>query len=274
MQFIMKNSKFLFQAFFVSVWLIPESNSSSDCSRGGSRLVRRVLNKNFYPIFESYGADMPEKCPLRRSRDLYHIQEEHKTFENNARWSCKACGKAFYREEYLDLHMENKHQDLLVKNEHSPVCLADYCQLFRCDALNKEKRNKHFWSKALCNAENMAKLKKKCLSLVKSCIPVEKSRGFLKQVYNEIIEETCSLINCKDYWKPLDYELSVIEVLYYLTFTPIFIFALGIYYYNIWEYYYGDEAELREAKIPERKSSTGELSGLRKRHATSSRFTY
>lgn len=270
-------SKFLFQVFFLSFLLIPESYSSPHCSKGGSRLVRKVLDKNFFPIFENYGVNLTEECPLRRFRDLYHIQEEHKLFEHNARWSCQSCGKAFYRQEFLDLHMENKHQDLLVKEELSPVCLADYCQLFRCDPLNRERRNKHFWSKALCNGENMAKLRKKCLSLVKSCIPTDETPGSFtyKQVYNEIVEETCSLINCKDYWKPLDYELSAYEVLYYLTFTPVLILALGIYYYNVWEYYYGDESETRDAdKSQRRQSSDNDLPGLRKRYAANSRFTY
>ena len=73
--------------------------------------------QNFYPVFELHGVNTSAECPLTRSRDLYHIQEAHKQFEHNSRWSCEACGKAFYKQEFLDIHMENKHQDLLVKEE-------------------------------------------------------------------------------------------------------------------------------------------------------------
>ncbi|XP_028410007.1 uncharacterized protein LOC114532652 [Dendronephthya gigantea] len=267
-------SKFLVQVSCLSFSLISESSSSLHCSREGSRLVRKVLEKNFYPIFDLHGVNTSEECPLKRSRDLYHIQEAYKQFEHNARWSCEACGKAFYKQEFLDLHMENKHQDFLVKEEFSPICLADYCQMFRCEAVRREKRNKHFWSKALCNAEKMAKQKKKCLHLIQSCIPTQETPELYQQIYNEITEETCSLINCKDYWKPLHYELSPFEVLYYLTFTPILILALGIYYYNIWEHYYGDEPEQRAVSESQSgPSNDNNLPGLRKRYGNS-RFEY
>ena len=56
-------------------------------------------------------------CPLRKSRDMYIVQEKQKVFEHNARWSCDVCGKAFYTQDYIDQHMERKHSDLVVKNE-------------------------------------------------------------------------------------------------------------------------------------------------------------
>ena len=30
-------------------------------------------------------------------------------------WTCGLCGKSFYREPYLDMHMANKHSDALLK---------------------------------------------------------------------------------------------------------------------------------------------------------------
>ncbi|XP_046843466.1 uncharacterized protein LOC124437547 isoform X2 [Xenia sp. Carnegie-2017] len=230
--------------------------SYQDCSREGSRLVRKVLDKNFYPIFESHGLDTSKECPLSKSRDLYLVQEQHKLFEHSSRWTCNVCGKAFYRQEFLDLHMENKHEELLVKQELLPVCLADYCQLFRCEVVKRESRNKFFWRQALCSAENMAKLKQKCLNLVKSCVPRSGDSESYKQVYNEVIEETCLLISCQDYWQPLEYEISTMELLYYLTVTPILIMVLGLYYYNIWDYYCGDDDEEDDGERKRKKRHT------------------
>ncbi len=83
--------------------------------------------------------NITEGCPLRRSRDLYYIQEENKLFEHNARWSCGVCGKAFYRQQFLDLHMENKHQDLLVKDE---VLRGKYSVCSQWDVLSNSQRNR------------------------------------------------------------------------------------------------------------------------------------
>lgn len=60
---------------------------------------------------------MSFNCPLQNSRDLYYLQEYHKTYEHHARWTCEVCGKPFYREDFIDRHMERKHSDMLVKEE-------------------------------------------------------------------------------------------------------------------------------------------------------------
>ena len=52
---------------------------------------------------------------MHSSNDLYSIQEEHKSQEYASKWVCNFCGKAFYNENYLDKHFDNKHSDMLVK---------------------------------------------------------------------------------------------------------------------------------------------------------------
>lgn len=264
---------FLISVFTVSFLVSSETPSSKDCSREGSRLVRQVLEKNFFPVFESHGINMSTECPLRKSRDLYFYQEKYKTFEHNAKWTCDVCGKSFYKQEYVDLHMERKHSNLLVKDEDSPVCLEDYCKLFRCEAIRHSRRKTHFWNKVLCNKETMKSLEKKCLNLVQSCMP--DMNGVYKQIYDEIVEETCSLINCKEYWQPLHYELSSLEILYYIIFTPLFISVLISYYSNIWGYYYDDEGIERDNETNKNNPSKDieEIPGLRNRF-TASRFDY
>ena len=41
------------------------------------------------------------------------------------------------------------------------VCLADYCDIFRCNVLNSPKKD-WFWEKALCKEDNMAVWKMRC----------------------------------------------------------------------------------------------------------------
>ena len=79
---------------------------------------------------------MPDQCPLHFSRDVFSAQELAKLhyrvyifseIENEIKfletfhffqvnlWTCGLCGKSFYREPYLDMHMANKHSDALLK---------------------------------------------------------------------------------------------------------------------------------------------------------------
>ncbi len=47
---------------------------------------------------------------------------------------CEFCGKSFYEEKYLDLHFDNRHKEK-VNHAEDAICLADYCDILRCDVL-------------------------------------------------------------------------------------------------------------------------------------------
>ena len=56
---------------------------------------------------------IPRSCPFYTERDIYYYQEAHKTEESYGKWYCDFCGKGFYAEGYLDLHLHNRHADQL-----------------------------------------------------------------------------------------------------------------------------------------------------------------
>ncbi|PIK50049.1 hypothetical protein BSL78_13058 [Apostichopus japonicus] len=56
---------------------------------------------------------IPFSCPLSPSRNVYGDNEKHKLWEDTSRWSCQYCGKAFFGQEYLDMHFENRHLETI-----------------------------------------------------------------------------------------------------------------------------------------------------------------
>lgn len=56
---------------------------------------------------------MPEHCPLHFSRDVFNVQELGKLQYRVNLWTCGICGKSFFKEPYLDLHMAEHHSDIL-----------------------------------------------------------------------------------------------------------------------------------------------------------------
>lgn len=67
----------------------------------------------FVPIFEDTAMSIPFSCPLSPSRNVYGDNEKHKLWEDTSRWSCQYCGKAFFGQEYLDMHFENRHLETI-----------------------------------------------------------------------------------------------------------------------------------------------------------------
>lgn len=249
---------------------IQETNAH--CSRHLSRIVRNQLAENFYSVFQAKIQEPHDKCPLHASRDLYLIQEGNKTQEYAAKWVCNFCGKAFYAEHYLDKHFDNKHTDKLVKG--SIVCLADFCDIFRCDVLDDRQRKDFFWEKKLCKEDSLVVRKKRCEALMRSCLP----QGNLSveeefEIFEAITSNTCSLLNCKDYWKRLKNDIAAWKIVLYATVSPFFFMGLIVYYYAIWDYYYGDYPldinklrEEEEESVSTFRDYRGTPSHLRKRY--------
>ncbi|KAK2725179.1 uncharacterized protein LOC136032649 isoform X2 [Artemia franciscana] len=104
------------------------------CSRESSFLVRKFLRNKWYPILERYGAKLPLECPLHPQREIFWKQEAGKGRHRSNQWTCLFCGKSFQSEKFIDTHMEKRHEDCLYLSEDA-VCLADFCDVFRCEVL-------------------------------------------------------------------------------------------------------------------------------------------
>jgi len=110
------------------------SSSSAGCSRDLSYLVRNFVFQKWTPIFEKYKVEIPLDCPLHPHRDVFDAFHRSKFHVTSHHWGCFQCGKSFFSEQYLDLHLLKKHQDQISLVEDS-VCPADFCDLIRCEVL-------------------------------------------------------------------------------------------------------------------------------------------
>jgi hypothetical protein len=66
--------------------------SESDCSRSHSRIIRQLLQKDFFYQLKD-PSKLPEDCPLNPINDLYLEQEKHKFQTNNGNIRCQYCSK-------------------------------------------------------------------------------------------------------------------------------------------------------------------------------------
>jgi len=114
-------------------WPEPTSNSLG-CSREFSFLVRNFVLQKWTPIFKKYKVEIPLDCPLHPLRDIFDSFHRSKGRIHSKQWSCLLCGKSFFSEQYLDLHLLNKHHNKISVVEDS-VCPADFCDLIRCQVL-------------------------------------------------------------------------------------------------------------------------------------------
>lgn len=104
------------------------------CSRESSRNVRKIVQQKLTPIFNKYNFDIPIECPFHPMRDLFYPQEEAKIRYRPTQYTCGLCGKSFYEEKFLDQHFDNRHRSH-VNHAEDAICLADYCDILRCDVL-------------------------------------------------------------------------------------------------------------------------------------------
>ncbi|XP_043466960.1 uncharacterized protein LOC122501505 [Leptopilina heterotoma] len=104
------------------------------CPRDRASVVRRIVQKRWIPILKKYQVELPLECPFHESRDIFYPQQAAKHQHRSSQWTCGLCGKSFYTENHLDAHFDNRHKSNINTAEDA-VCLADYCDIMRCDVL-------------------------------------------------------------------------------------------------------------------------------------------
>ncbi|XP_076167602.1 uncharacterized protein LOC143146816 isoform X3 [Ptiloglossa arizonensis] len=104
------------------------------CPRDRATVVRRIVQKRWMPILKKYQVELPLECPFHESRDIFRPQQKAKHQHRPSQWTCGLCGKSFYAEKHLDAHFDNRHKSN-VNTAEDAVCLADYCDIMRCDVL-------------------------------------------------------------------------------------------------------------------------------------------
>uniref|UniRef100_T1HAU2 C2H2-type domain-containing protein n=1 Tax=Rhodnius prolixus TaxID=13249 RepID=T1HAU2_RHOPR len=106
------------------------------CPRDSATVVRRIIQKKWTPVLEKYQVKVPVECPFHPTRDIFWPQQSAKQQHRPSQWTCGLCGKSFYSEAYLDMHFDNRHKNVVNMAEDA-VCLADYCDIMRCDVVRK-----------------------------------------------------------------------------------------------------------------------------------------
>ena len=75
---------------------------------------------------------LPFQCPLHPLRDVYGLAELSKLNYRVNLWTCAHCGKSFTGEFQLETHIHHRHPSLWAARDFT-VCLADWCDVLRCD---------------------------------------------------------------------------------------------------------------------------------------------
>ncbi|KAK5645939.1 hypothetical protein RI129_004403 [Pyrocoelia pectoralis] len=107
------------------------------CPKDNARIVRKIIQNKWIPVLEKYKVNIPLECPFHPFRDIFGPQEAAKQQHRPSQWTCGLCGKSFFEEKYLDLHFDNRHKNYINMAEDA-VCLADYCDIIRCDVLKTQ----------------------------------------------------------------------------------------------------------------------------------------
>ncbi|CAH1188698.1 unnamed protein product [Phyllotreta striolata] len=107
------------------------------CPRDSARIVRKIVQTKWLPVLEKYKVALPLECPFHPKRDIFGPQQAAKTQHRASQWTCGVCGKSFFEEKYLDMHFDNRHKEFINMAEDA-VCLADYCDIMRCDVLKTQ----------------------------------------------------------------------------------------------------------------------------------------
>ena len=169
------------------------------CPRDRSRVVRKVVQESLEPLYTALDLEVPRDCPFSSYRDKYAIQEANVFEESASKWICQFCGKSFYEPRFLDLHFENRHQDQLKTGEDT-TCLADYCDVFRCDVLSGKHQPK-YWDVALCHEKDMTDAQDKCKEILKQCSPRDTDPKRIDSLVYGINDTLCDYLTCNRYWE-------------------------------------------------------------------------
>lgn len=216
------------------------------CPRDRSRVVRRILTNEIYPIYNDAGYSMSASCELFGDRDIYLQQELNKLEEAASKWVCQFCGKAFYEQRFLDMHFESRHADS-IKRGADTVCLADYCDIFRCEVLSARGKNQpKYWDKALCRDKDLKLLQDRCKAVTKKCVPPQLSNMERHIFLEKLNEHLCDYLTCTRFWELPETELHPVSTALYIVATAMLIFGLLVYYYIAYTHFYTDESLLSD----------------------------
>ena len=173
--------------------------------------------------------DIPDGCPLKPTNDIFGLQEENKFYDPFGHWGCGFCGKFFSTEHFVDSHFDRKH-DLERKSGPKVACLADFCEILRCDILNNYIHTT-YWEMALCVESQFDGLRQKCLRTIERCLDTSLDERNVEIFLNRSVELLCSDLRCEKYYENTMDSMSdyLFYFFKYLWFVLSFMFIVVVY---------------------------------------------
>ena len=215
------------------------------CSRERSRHARGVLDDFFHPVADRNRFRLPPNCPFDRSKDMYLEHEKHKEVVRRTQYKSLYSDKTFYSEHYVDKHMDNRHMDKVPPG--ADVCLADYCDVLRCDEHQAWKHPElrktigSSASRARCSEEKMRGVRHFCEVLMSRCFPtygVDDGGAVTASLLREYFtQHHCDVLTCDgvhDMFGVLGSHHAVPGGGGYALVLIVVFGAVGVYYVFVW----------------------------------------
>lgn len=193
-----------------SLWPAVANASLADCSRARSRLARSVVGTQLQPIYTARKLEIPAECPLSSQRDVYAPEQAAvHPFGTDGRLVCGICGKTVRSLDEADAHMATAHGDEFDLGLPNRVCLADFCDVLRCDAFAAAAAHQPSPADPAaqqCEPSRMAVLRERCESLLRTCVPAMYVRGERNGQTESsfaaaIVAAVCAPLTCDHYWQ-------------------------------------------------------------------------
>eukprot|EP00002_Diphylleia_rotans_P005885 TRINITY_DN1509_c0_g1_i3.p1 TRINITY_DN1509_c0_g1~~TRINITY_DN1509_c0_g1_i3.p1 ORF type:complete len:202 (+),score=24.42 TRINITY_DN1509_c0_g1_i3:49-654(+) len=161
---------------FCAILLIVQTTFAKDpheCDYTQSRIARFIISETILPIIESEYYDLPVDCPLHPIHDMLLPHEKSKSSSRKEKWKCSLCSRVFQTESHLEKHLHRKHAQFL--DEDRPVCLADYCDLLRCEFWTEDLFGQKIVPTGVCKTHLVDRRKFLCQAMMHTCFPPESS---------------------------------------------------------------------------------------------------
>ncbi|KAM7283402.1 uncharacterized protein ISCGN_000511 [Ixodes scapularis] len=207
-------------------WNGPSSPRVQPCSRSQSRVARQLVRRKLTGVLQRYRVPMSPDCPFHPSRDLYWWPQgpaAGSVGSASPGWKCPMCGRGFFCEDKLTSHWDQEHAPDLPKVDNG-VCLADYCDILRCDVLGHKlavsevapppRQQARTDPKCVgstptddprcsCDEKHMLALQQKCRIVVQQCVigllSILSVKDF-QDIEEELNNGICSYLTCNKYW--------------------------------------------------------------------------
>ncbi|XP_077503259.1 uncharacterized protein LOC144113798 [Amblyomma americanum] len=245
-------------------WNGPSSPRVQPCSRAQSHVARQLVRRKVTAVLQRYRVSLGPECPLHPSRDLFWWPPN----ESKHSWSCPMCGRSFFCHEKLTSHWDQEHAPQMPPKADRGVCLADYCDILRCDVLGPRvaaaERASASGSSAVvealpdkpkadegrcgsppaadhprcsCDQRHMSALQQKCRIVVQQCVigllSVLSVKDF-QDIEDELNNGICSYLTCNKYWDDSLNEERRVPMLFSMIIGIILVGGFCLCYYIVW----------------------------------------